>query len=146
MGYLGHWAREQDRAFLLNELSKYDLVWFYRLETANYLDRWSWPRSVLDVDDIPSTFHRSVWRQSGNRRERLRAGIHMLAAKQRERLLPERFTLLSVSSDADRDYLGLGGKVRVIPNGFTRPVAEPLRRLSESSANWVHWQIWLSSQ
>ena len=42
-------------------------------------------------------------------------------------LFKERFTTLSVCSERDRLYLRGGDQVHVIPNGFERPVGEPLR-------------------
>jgi glycosyltransferase involved in cell wall biosynthesis len=57
--------------------------------------------------------------------ERLKAGARVLALKKREKLLQKRFTTLAVCSDADREYLGRGSHIHVIPNGFERPVVEP---------------------
>jgi glycosyltransferase involved in cell wall biosynthesis len=84
----------------------------------------------MDLDDVPSTFLRTVWEHGATLGGRLRAGIQMLVAKRRERLLGERFKLLAVCSEADQRYLGIAGKVHVIPNGFARPVIEPARQVA----------------
>jgi glycosyltransferase involved in cell wall biosynthesis len=47
--------------------------------------------------------------------------------KRRESLLAERFSVLSVCSEEDRDYLGEAAKAHVIPNGFARPAEAPKR-------------------
>jgi glycosyltransferase involved in cell wall biosynthesis len=49
-------------------------------------------------------------------------------ARRREQLLPERFTVLAVTSERDRGELPAGAAVHVIPNGFERPCLEPHRR------------------
>jgi polysaccharide biosynthesis protein PslH len=129
MGYFGHTISESDRLSVLDSLSSYNLVWLHHLRTANVFGRWSWPRSVMDLDDVQSLFAGTVQRtrcRFGQRlRERLRANI----ARRRERLLGERFNILSVCSEADRKYLGFENKTHVIPNGFAKPLDEPARRI-----------------
>jgi polysaccharide biosynthesis protein PslH len=125
VNYHGQVVGDQDRMFVMNELPRYDLVWLHHLRTANVYDRWVWPRSVMDLDDIPSSLLRSVRRSGGGVAKRLRATVRQHVARGRERRLAERFTVLSVCSDADRRYLGLEKKVHVIPNGFARPDQEP---------------------
>jgi glycosyltransferase involved in cell wall biosynthesis len=152
VNYYGHSVAEQERMSVLSQVPAYDLVWLHHLHTANVFAQWSWPRSVLDLDDIPSSFYRTERQSGGGLARRLRAGFRMQMAKRRERLLGERFTVLSVCSDEDRRYLGLGGKVHVIPNGFERPAGEPLRRVvtpprigfigrfdHRPNADGIHW-------
>ena len=126
----GHAVREPDRTAVLSQLPKYDLVWLHHLHTANVLAQWHWPRSVLDLDDIPSSFLRSVWQNGGTWEKRIRAGLRMPVALGRERLLRERFSLLTVCSEADRQCLPWPEDVHVIPNGFERPAKDPVRRLA----------------
>jgi glycosyltransferase involved in cell wall biosynthesis len=123
----GHRVGAADARWLEVHAKDFDLVWFHHLRTANVFERWAWPRSVMDIDDIPSTFLKTVWHSGGNVHERFRAGLRLLAARRRERVLSERFTVLSVCSDADREYLDSNGPVHVIPNGFEAPLAEPVR-------------------
>jgi glycosyltransferase involved in cell wall biosynthesis len=120
-------ADREDRARLLQRMNEFDLVWILNSRTPNILQQWRWPRSVLDIDDVPSTFQRTVWQQGAGRKERLRAGAQMIISRRRERLWKERFTVLSVCSEADRQYLGGGEHIHVIPNGFDRPEREPCR-------------------
>jgi glycosyltransferase involved in cell wall biosynthesis len=128
VNYHGQMVRDRDRMFFMNELPRYDLVWLHNLSTANFFDRWVWPRSVMDLPDIPSSLLRSAARYGGGA-NRLRAAVRLHVARSRERQLAERFTVLSVCSDADRQYLGLEKEsVHVIPNGFVRPNQEPSRQ------------------
>ena len=120
-------AQNLDRTRLLTRLNDFDLVWVSNSRTANILNQWQWPRAVLDIDDVPSMFERSVWQNGCGFKVRLKAGARMLLLKRRELLLKKRFTALAVCSDADRKYLGGGTHIHVIPNGFQRPLEEPRR-------------------
>jgi glycosyltransferase involved in cell wall biosynthesis len=131
MGYDGHIADTQDRLSLLRDLPKYDLVWIHALRTANSLGHWAWPRSVMDIDDIPSTFLQTVLTHSRGAAARLRASLRLHVAKRRERYLNDRFTVLSVCSISDRRYVGRSPKVHVIPNGFSKPESEPVRQTAQ---------------
>jgi glycosyltransferase involved in cell wall biosynthesis len=120
-------ANAADRQRLLNRLQDFDLVWVLNSRTPNILNQWHWPRSVLDIDDLPSTLQRTVWRNGAGLKEKMKAGIQMRLLKRRERFWKERFSVLSVCSESDRQYLGGGEHVHVIPNGFERPAQDPVR-------------------
>jgi glycosyltransferase involved in cell wall biosynthesis len=132
-GYYGYSIDDHDREFVLNELPNYDLLWLHQLRTANVFGRWLWRRSVMDLDDVPSTYLRTLQQNAGSLVRRLRTGLQAVVARRRERLLEERFSVISVCSENDRRYLGFEKKVHVIPNGFARPPAEPLRQISTPS-------------
>ncbi len=102
-----------------------DLVWFLKLRTANSLPHWRWPRSVMDLDDVPSLYARAARRSSPTLAGRLQATVHGWIYRRRERLLLERFTVLAVCSEDDRAHLGFRDRVHVIPNGFARPARDP---------------------
>ena len=120
-------ADSRDRARLLGRLGDFDLVWLLNSRTPNILNQWSWPHSVLDVDDLPSAFSRTVWRNGAGLKEKFKAGVSVFLLRRRERRWKDRFSVLSVCSEADRQLLGGGKHVHVIPNGFQRPAHEPLR-------------------
>ena len=65
LGYHGQTIAPEDKDFVQNELAHYDLVWLHQLRTADLFGRWHWPRSVMDLDDVPSTFLRTVLQQPG---------------------------------------------------------------------------------
>jgi glycosyltransferase involved in cell wall biosynthesis len=109
-----------------------DVIWFFKLRTANMFPDWSWPRSVVDVDDLPSQFERSML-SSIPAHQRIATRLRAWSWQRRERLLAERFSVLTVCSEADRGYLaglGVDAPVHVVPNGFDRPAVLPTRRLA----------------
>ncbi|HEX4501518.1 MAG TPA: glycosyltransferase family 4 protein [Scandinavium sp.] len=120
-------ADAADRERLLHRLGDFDLIWVLNSRTPNILNQWHWPRSVLDINDLPSTFQRTIWQNGAELKEKLKAGVRMHLLKRREHFWKERFSVLSVCSEADRQYLGAGEHVHVIPNGFERQPWEPVR-------------------
>ena len=103
---------------------KYDLIWFCKLRTPNMFPRWAWPRSVVDIDDVPSTFEQSVWQTERRFKKRLSAARTLLSWRRRDKLLGDRFTVLSVCSENDKRYLqalGVKSPLHIIPNGFEPP-------------------------
>ena len=126
-------ADEQDLQRAVAAAGEHDLVWFFKLRTANLFRQWAWPRSVVDVDDVPSTFERSVLDNQRRPSERLATAARLWSWQRRERLLGERFSVITVCSEDDRAYLealGVTTPVRVIANGYTRPETPPVRRLA----------------
>ena len=108
----------------------FDLTWFFKLRTANMLPQWSWPSSIVDIDDVPSTYERSLLTTEPVMARPL-AYARYQSWKRREGLLGERFTHLAVCSEADRRYLqrlGVSSSIHVIPNGSDKPVAAPIRQ------------------
>jgi glycosyltransferase involved in cell wall biosynthesis len=110
---------------------EFDLTWFSKLRTANMLPQWSWPSSVVDIDDVPSTYEKSLLSTELSPAGRAVTYARYLSWKRREQLLGQRFSVLAVCSEADKRYLrGLGVSVptHVIPNGADRPATVPVRR------------------
>jgi polysaccharide biosynthesis protein PslH len=118
-------AGEGGIARLYEGLAHFDLIWLNGLRLANIFGLWRWPRSMLDIDDLPSTYQLTEWRNGTRLMNRFKAGARAIALKRRETLLQERFTVLGVCSEADRQYLGGGSRIHVIPNGFEQPKVEP---------------------
>jgi glycosyltransferase involved in cell wall biosynthesis len=108
----------------------FDLIWFCKLRTANMFPRWSWERSVADIDDVPSMFGQSILSSTKGLRARLFPALRYRSWKRRDRLLGGRFNVLGVCSELDKRYLqslGVKAPLHVIPNGFERP-ARPTPR------------------
>src|SRR5262249_37918226 len=103
-----------------------DLVWLMNSRTPNVLMRWHWPHSHLDIDDVPSTYLRTVAANSSTFGLKIQAGARGRLLKRREYLYRRRFTTQSVCSELDRAYLG-GDRIHVIPNGYARPCVTPKR-------------------
>ncbi len=115
---------------VLGRLNEFDLIWFFKLRLPHLFPTAAWPRSVVDIDDISSRYEWSAWKVGGGLRERLLTLRRLYSWRHREKLLGQRFTVLTVCSEEDRQYLrgmGLKPPIHVIPNGFERPSVEPVR-------------------
>lgn len=115
---------------VLRVAAGFDLLWFCKMQTPNMFPRWAWPRSFVDIDDVPSTYEWSVLQTTLPPRDRLLTLVRYWSWRRRERLLGERFSALGVCSEADERYLrslGVNAPVHVIPNGACRPQAVPAR-------------------
>jgi len=115
------------RARLFESLDSFDLVWVLNSRTPNILNRWHWPKSHLDIDDVPSTYLRTVSQNAAALRLRFKAQVQQALLKRRELRYRERFTTQSVCSKEDKLYLGGGDQIHVIPNGYERPLTDPPR-------------------
>jgi glycosyltransferase involved in cell wall biosynthesis len=114
---------------LLARIDDFDLVWFFKLRSADAFPNAAWRSSVTDIDDVPSTYEATL-RSERRPVQRLLSLRNLLSWRRRERLLGERFTTLTVCSEEDRHYLqrlGLTVPIHVVPNGFERPSVEPFR-------------------
>jgi glycosyltransferase involved in cell wall biosynthesis len=121
-------ADPADEAWFVEAQKQFDLVWFCKLRTANYFKNARWQRSVVDVDDLPSTMEKSRCENSASAGVRMKARLRMIELRRQEKHLEGRFDVLAVCSEADRKNLGPGVSAHVIPNGFTRPAGVPVRR------------------
>lgn len=127
----GSGVNAEEAAKLVAMTKDFDLVWFCKLRGANQFPQWAWPRSVVDIDDVPSLSAASDLQCARGFKAKLLAQMRHQSWRLRDRLLGERFDVLAVCSDADRKYLrGLGVRkpLHVIPNGFEAPKSEPIRR------------------
>ncbi len=119
-------ASPADQARMRALVADHDLVWIYGLRAANGFGLYRWPHAVLDVDDIPSSFHRTERLQAKPLRKLVLLRKEFLW-RRREKLLRERFDALCITSEADRPLLPGLDRVFVVPNGFTPP-ERPLPR------------------
>jgi glycosyltransferase involved in cell wall biosynthesis len=90
-----------------------------------------WRRSVVDIDDLPSSMERTLWRSGTDARARMKAWLRMLELRVHESRLKRRFDVFAVCSEADRRMLDKRSNVRVIPNGFAPSAAAPMRNISK---------------
>lgn len=120
--------------FLREHSSQYDLIWFSKLRTANMFSTWSWPHSVVDIDDVPSTYEFSMMANQRELRRRLISAVRYFSWRRRERLLGKRFTVLAVCSETDKRYLErlrVDAPIHVIPNGSVARKGLPVRNPSK---------------
>ena len=123
---------EQDQAWLHDLVKQHDIVWVHTIRIANWFRTYRWPNSILDVDDLPSSQHWSEAQSASTLPKRL---IHLRRYwiwRRRERVFKERFDVLTVCSEGDRQALGGSDQVHVIPNGAhlaeSRRLPIPARR------------------
>jgi glycosyltransferase involved in cell wall biosynthesis len=120
-------ARTQDREWLQAIMARHDLVWIHGLNAANGFGIWRWPNSVLDIDDIPSSFYRSTLAQASGIFEKLRCHRQIFLWQRHEKTLKERFDAICLCSDPDRKKFGDSDQIFAVPNGFTIPKKSPIR-------------------
>lgn len=119
---------EAESAMIVERIARdYDLIWFHGIVIPNGLGRRSWPCSVLDIDDIQSQIHAVAAKGPGNLVRRMKSFRQTILWRRRERVLLDRFSIVSVCSEKDKHYLGGGGRIHTIPNGFEAPSLEPCR-------------------
>jgi glycosyltransferase involved in cell wall biosynthesis len=126
----GYGVVEDGMRRVLARRNDFDLIWFFKLRSADMFPTVRWPCSVVDIDDIPSTYERAAFRVACGVTDRLLTLRRLLTWRRREELLGRRFTVISVCSEEDRHYLkdmGLKAPIHVIPNGFDKPSTEPVR-------------------
>jgi len=124
---------DRDMRRVIHTARDFDLIWFFKLRTPNMFPCWTWTRSVVDVDDVPSTYAQTLMQTAESTTERLAAAVRMISWQRRDRLLDDRFSVLGVCSENDKRYLrrlGVNKPVHVIPNGFDVPATTPVRRPS----------------
>ena len=127
----GWGADSNGSSSVLQRIKDFDLIWFGNFRTPNMFENWYWPRSILDIDDLPTSVEKSNFRTASNLRTRLVQMVRISSWKRREKVLGDRFTVIAACSDADKAYLqkiGCRGPIHVIPNGFQRPAFDPVRR------------------
>ena len=116
----GHgWRVDPTDVIKLEELCEsHDLVWLQGFLVADALGRWHWPRTVIDVDDLLSQYHKTRARCQRDPTQFLLEMRRSWLWRRREARLPERFSAVVVCSEADKQRLGNGTRVHVVPNGF----------------------------
>jgi glycosyltransferase involved in cell wall biosynthesis len=118
---------EEDVSTLAGMLPRYDVIWVHNLAVGNGARIKTWPRSVLDIDDLRADYYRSALRYAPTWNERLWARRQVILWKRREAIIFRRFDVVVVCSDRDRAHLGHPDRTYVIPNGFELPAAKPER-------------------
>jgi glycosyltransferase involved in cell wall biosynthesis len=116
---------ESDRTEMQELIQQHDVVWVHTIRTAHWFRIYRWPHSVLDVDDLPSRLFWSEVLSGDSALERLLDLRRSWIWRRRERLLSDRFDVLTVCSEDDRRYLSRPKQTHVIPNGASPLVVRP---------------------
>lgn len=150
-------ASVADRANLQDLISKNDVVWIHTLRTAHWFRIQRWPHSVMDIDDLPSTYYRSRVRSHPSLLKRLSYRRMAWIWKRREGALLDRFGILTVCSEADKSCLNAPSRIHVIPNGANiervwfrdkteRPIigfiGNSAHAPNESGLKWFFGEVW----
>ena len=120
----GFEVRNIDREATVHLMEESDVIWVHGLQTANMFGIYHWPRSILDIDDIPSRFFFSRARNASVVTRKIHDYRKALLWWRRERILGRRFSVVAVASEEDRRYLGRGARITVVPNGFNPPTEQ----------------------
>lgn len=132
----------EDQQRLHAILAQCDLVWIHTLRTANECGVYKWPRSILDLDDIPSQLSATNATVQEGMLDRLAARRMSFVWRRREHHIRERFARVVVCSEVDRRYIGGGPQVSVIPNGFPEPATRPARLPAQPSRIGFIGALW----
>ena len=114
-------AAAADRAWLQSAIAAHDLVWVHGLDLANGFGLWRWPASVLDIDDIPSSVHRSRLALAAGIRKNFQQRWQISRWQRHENTLAERFNAVCVCSEPDVKKINFPQKTFVVRNGFDAP-------------------------
>lgn len=117
-------VRDVDRQAMAKLMAESDVCWVHGLQTANMFGIYQWPRSILDIDDIPSRFFASGAHNASSIADRIADYRKALLWWHRERILEKRFSVIAAASEKDRRYLGSGAHITVVPNGFNPPAKQ----------------------
>ena len=135
---------DHDREWLQKVIQQYDVVWVHTIRTVNWFRIHRWPNSVLDVDDLPSSQHQSASQSASDLSTRLGELRRYWIWRRRERILPERFDLLTVCSENDRRRLGGPAGFLLCPMVLI-PLSRALSQIRSSSRGLVSLGIAHSS-
>lgn len=109
----------QDARLVEALVESHDVVWLHTLKLANAFRRDRWPKSIMDVDDYPSRFHRSAAEHEPTLQRRLHRRQRSFSWRRHEAHCLDRFQLLTVCKPGDIAHFGDAERVRVVPNGFS---------------------------
>ncbi len=130
--YKYHWAKwcsdpvsVEDRERFDRLAADHDLVWFHSFYAADGFREYRIPRSIMDIDDLNFVKYQLKAKCASGIRQRFSDQVVSCRWKQREKGVLDRFTSACVCSEADKQVLGGGERIRVIPNGFARPPEKP---------------------
>jgi glycosyltransferase involved in cell wall biosynthesis len=124
-GLVGPAISSGDREKFQRLLKEHDLVWFHTPTSAASFGSLSIPRSVMDLDDLNHVKLQLQAGQSASVRFKLSARVQSFKWRRIEMTAPWRYQGVVVCSRIDREILGAGDNVFVIPNGFAEPSEKP---------------------
>lgn len=123
----GNQATQDDRRRVVELMAEHDLIWVHGLRVANGFNIWKWPKTILDIDDIPSEVSKTVMVHGQGIEAKLRAFRKYCMWKRHEARIFDRFPAMTVCSRSDLARFGNSEQVFLVPNGFDAPSEAPVR-------------------
>ena len=114
-------VRRGDRGKFGQLLKAHDLVWFHTATAADRLGIGRQRRSILDLDDLNQNKYEMKYRHSEGVRLKLAHRLLGYKWRRRERAALKQYDVITVCSHADKEFLGGGEQLFVVPNGFVGP-------------------------
>lgn len=118
---------EKDKRLFREIKQKHDLVWFHTVRIPDSIGKLKWNRSILDVDDLTSQLYASRELTEVPLIRRILDLRMKWIWKRREKIFLNRFDILCVCSEKDKDIFNRSPRVYVVRNGF-RLGAENVRK------------------
>ena len=113
----GFIVAEDDIKVIQKIINEYDIVWIHTLRLANAFRLYKWKKSIIDLDDLMSRYYAEEAKNVTGWR-RILARRNSWIWRRRESTIFERFDIATVCSQEDKDYLGGGERILIVPNGF----------------------------
>lgn len=112
----GTFVSNEDQAEVRRLVAEHDVIWIHTTKVANSLGLYCWPHSVLDIDDIPSLYHHSVFRHSKSLKIKAKRWYRSRLALRQERQALRRFSAVTVCKQEDVSHFDDPRRVFVLPN------------------------------
>ncbi len=123
--HYGDQLSSEDKKRFAKLCEQYDLVWFHTLNAADAFGQRSYPHSVIDLDDLNQFKFLEMGRFLGTLRTRIAGAVLAFKWRRREKRALDRFSIISLCSEQDKQQLGGSERIAVIPNGFEMPTVKP---------------------
>ncbi|MHC4232965.1 MAG: glycosyltransferase family 4 protein [Planctomycetota bacterium] len=118
-------AKDLDQELFMELVTEHDIVWLHTLAAANPFRFKKRPRFVMDMDDLNHCKFALSSVQNEIFRYKLSAKIQSFKWKRHELDALKQYEKIIVCSQTDKELLGGGEKIYVVPNGFMRPETKP---------------------
>lgn len=118
-------ADRQGQALFETLAAQHEVIWFHTLGAAQPFSLPRTARMVMDLDDLNHCKYEQSARIQTTLRFRLSAHVQSYKWKRLEREALKRYAAVVVCSEQDKQLLGGGDKIAVVPNGFILPAEKP---------------------
>ncbi len=124
--YHGEKVSHADRQRFVRLRDSHDLTWFHTVLPADSLTQYRFGNSIVDLDDLNQVKFALKYKTETSPRGRIADKILTYKWRRWESKAFKRFDYIAVCSEDDKEFLGGGDRIEVIPNGFERPLQNPV--------------------